>query len=93
MIVPLTAGRPFFRFRVTLSERNFIVFVKWSVRFEFYSVDIYEGEDAVILGRGLHTGIDLLYGLNLDIGTLVLDGAPPTVTNLGLSNKLVYTPQ
>lgn len=91
MIVPLISGKPYFRFRVTLTDRSFVFIIKWSVRFSFFSVDIYEGDEAIVEGRGLHPGVDLLSGLNLNIGTLILDGAVPTVKNLGVANRLVYT--
>lgn len=92
MIIPMSPSRAFFKFRVVLSERLFQFTVKWSTRFGFYTVDIYEGTTSVILGRGLHPGVDILYGLNLGIGSLYLDGEVATVENLGISNKLRYDP-
>lgn len=90
MIIPLVPGRPFLRFRASLSERQFVFDLNWSTRYGFYSVDVYEDGNAVILGRGLHPDVDIFHGLNLGIGKLYLSGAPATVKNLGISNELRY---
>lgn len=93
MIISISPKKAFFKFRVTLSNRFFIIHMKWSTRYEFYSVDIYEGETPIILGRGLHPNIDLFSGLNLGIGRLYLSGAVPTIENLGNTNSLIYEPE
>lgn len=88
--IPLRPGAAFQRFRVNLSGRVFRVRLYWSTRFSMFSADIHEGETPIVLGRGLHPGIDLFKGLNLGIGKLYLEGRTATVDNLGVDNQLRY---
>lgn len=92
MIIPLKPGSAFLRFSVTLSGRNIRVVLRWSTRYGFYSVDLYEGDVPLVRGRGLHPEVDLIGGLNLGIGKLYLSGKPATIENLGQENKLRYEP-
>lgn len=90
MIIPLEPRLPFFNFRVTLSGRPFRIFLHWSTRFSYYSVSIYEDGQPLIQGRGLHPDQNLFHGLNLNLGSLYLEGEPATPDNLGIGNELRY---
>ncbi len=87
--IPLRSGYAFQRFGVTLG-RDYVAFrLRWSTRYNYYSVDLTRADGSPIaLGRALHPGIDLLAGLNVNLGALVLEGAVPTINNLGQANKL-----
>lgn len=88
--IPLTSGDAFQTFSVTLGETQLKIALRWSTRYEFYSVDIHQGSKAIIKGRGLHPNIDLLQDLHTGLGKLYLEGLPATPDNLGLENKLRY---
>lgn len=88
MSIPVRAV-PFQKFRVDIGIVATVI-IKWSTRFSYFTVDIYDGEEPITLGRGLHPDIDLLDGLNLGFGKLVLLGKAPTVKNLGIENELVH---
>jgi hypothetical protein len=66
------------------------LFINWSTRYEYFTVDIYDGETPITLGRGFHPDIDLFQGLNLGLGRLYLSGKEPTVENLGVENQLIH---
>lgn len=93
MIIPLESGFSFIKFKVVLSSRLFTFRLRWMTAYQFYSVDVIEGTDDVVLGRGLHPDTDLFEGLNLNVGRLYLDGDAATVDNLGSSNVLRYEEQ
>lgn len=92
-IVPLTRGLADFSFTSTLNNATLRFNVRWLTRYSYFVVDIRDAIGAPIaLGRGLHVGVNLLAGLNTDIGRLVLDGETPTMENLGVTNNLRWYP-
>ena len=67
--------------------------LRWSTRHSYFTVDMRRADGAPIaLGRGLHPDINLLAGLNLALGRVVLEGEAPTIANLGITNKLRWYP-
>lgn len=86
----LPAGAPFLKFQIDLSGVLVAIHLRWQARYDLYSVDIYDGDKPITLGRALHPGIDLLHGLNLGLGKLYLEGEEPTPSNLGIANKLIH---
>jgi hypothetical protein len=88
--IPLSSGYAFQRFRVQLGAHYLVFRLRWLTRFNYFCVDIYESGEPVVLGRVLHPDIDLLAGLNTDIGKLFLRGESPTISNLGVTNKLEW---
>ncbi|EPK6619372.1 phage baseplate plug family protein [Serratia marcescens] len=88
--IPLSSGYAFQRFRVQLGAHYLVFRLRWLTRFNYFCVDIYESGEPVFLGRVLHPDIDLLAGLNTDIGKLFLRGESPTISNLGVTNKLEW---
>ena len=87
--IPLDPGYADPRFSVTIKGVSFVFDLKWSTQHKYYSVNIYRSpKEAVALGRALHVGVDLLAGLNLGYGKIILEGRRPTVRNLGVDNKL-----
>ncbi|MEL0577071.1 hypothetical protein AACK17_00770 [Pectobacterium punjabense] len=92
-IVPLTRGLADFSFTSTLNNAALRFNVRWLTRYSYFVVDIRDAfGDPIALGRGLHVGVNLLAGLNTDIGKLVLDGETPTMENLGVTNNLRWYP-
>lgn len=89
-IIPLNSGYAFQRFRLQLNQHLLVFRLRWLTRFSYYCVDIFEKDVPVVLGRALHPGINLLAGLNTDMGQLILKGDSPTVGNLGKDNKLIW---
>jgi hypothetical protein len=88
MIIPIEPV-PFQRFKVNIGILA-TVYIKWSTRYSYFSVDIYDGDTPITLGRALHPEMDLFAGLNLDLGRLYLSGNTPTVENLGIENQLTH---
>ncbi|WP_394852906.1 phage baseplate plug family protein [Serratia marcescens] len=88
--IPLSSGYAFQRFRVQLGSHYLVFRLRWLIRFHYFCVDIYENREPVVLGRALHPDVNLLAGLNTDIGKLYLRGESPTVGNLGVTNKLEW---
>lgn len=88
--IPLNSGYAFQRFRVQLGNRLLIFRLRWLTRYGYFCADIYEGNMPVTLGRALHPGVNLLAGLNTTIGRLVLDGESPTISTLGVNNRLIW---
>ncbi|MFP2164541.1 phage baseplate plug protein [Enterobacter ludwigii] len=88
--IPLSSGYAFQRFRIQLGSHYLVFRLRWLTRFDYFCVDIYENGDPVVLGRALHPDVNLLAGLNTDIGALYLRGENPTVSNLGKKNKLEW---
>lgn len=78
-------------FSVTNKNIQLRIHLHWITRYSYYSVDIFDYEmNPVAMGRALHPGMNLLDGLNVNMGSLILEGEPPTISNLGIDNKLVW---
>jgi len=91
--IPLPPGHAFPRFSATIAGVNVRFRLNWSTRHGYYSVDLHRnGGQVIALGRALHPDVDLLAGLNLGMGRIILEGAAPTVANLGVANKLRWYP-
>ncbi|RTQ01305.1 hypothetical protein EKN38_13100 [Enterobacter sp. WCHEn045836] len=90
IVIPLSSGYAFQRFRIQLGSHYLVFRLRWLTRFEYFCVDILENGNPVVLGRALHPDVNLLAGLNTDIGALYLRGDSPTVSNLGVNNKLEW---
>ncbi|ENY3036317.1 phage baseplate plug family protein [Serratia marcescens] len=90
--IPLNNGYAFQRFRVQLGNHLLIFRLRWLTRYGYFCVDIFDGDIPVTLGRALHPGVNLLSGLNTDLGRLVLEGENPRVDTLGLNNRLIWYP-
>lgn len=90
IVIPLSSGHAFQRFRIQLGSHFLVFRLRWLTRFEYFCVDILENGEPVALGRALHPDVNLLAGLNTDIGELYLRGESPTVSNLGRDNKLEW---
>jgi len=90
--IPLPNGQAHLQFDVELSGERLRIRFDWLTRYEYYVATIQRGDTKIAAGRGVHPDIDLLQGLNLDIGTLKLQGRAPTPDNLGVRNRLVHTP-
>lgn len=87
--IPLRAGDAFQRFGVTLAGTYVQFRLRWSTRHNYFTVDMRRADGTPIaLGRGLHPSINLLAGLNVGLGRVVLEGETPTIRNLGITNKL-----
>ncbi len=90
--IPLSPGDAFQRFSITLKGESVQFRLRWPTRHGYYSVDLRRADGSPIaLGRALHPGINLLAGLNVDLGRIVLEGEPATVANLGVTNKLRWS--
>lgn len=88
--IELTAGAAYQRFFAELSGRLITFEIRWMTNYGFFAVDIYEGDEAITLGRGLNPGTNLVAGLNTGLGAIHLEGNAPTIGNLGVSNRLLY---
>lgn len=90
--ISLTSGLAYQRFTVTQDDIRLQIYLHWLTRYSYYSVDIYDGSgNPVASGRALHPGVNLLGGLNVNMGSLILEGEQPTINNLGATNSLVWT--
>lgn len=56
-----------------------------------WNVSLFKDGDPLVLGLVLTGGCDLLSPYHLDIGSLSLEGDEPTLDNIGISNKLIWT--
>ncbi|CPR20608.1 hypothetical protein JMY81_01130 [Brenneria goodwinii] len=91
--IPLARGLADFSFTSNLNDTLLRFNVRWLTRYGYFVVDIRDTDNAPIaLGRALHVGINLLAGLNTDIGKIVLEGETPTLANLGVTNNLNWYP-
>lgn len=88
--IPLTSGSTYQRFSADLSGRLIRFEMRWLYQYEFFAVDIYEGDTPITQGRGLHPGVNLVAGLMSGLGAIYLEGDAPTVENIGVANKLRY---
>lgn len=88
--IPLKNGLAYQKFSVTLDGTLVTFRLQWLTQYGYFLVSLYSGDTAIARGRGLHPGVNLLDGLNVDIGPIYLEGDAPTVSNLGVDNKLRY---
>lgn len=88
--IPLRRGLSHFTFRVRLEGVDFRVRLDWLTRYGYFNAVVFRDGQAIIAGRGLHPGVDLLAGLRLGVGELKLEGDPATPDNLGVTNSLVH---
>jgi len=88
--IPLENGSAYQTFTANLGGRNIEFRLHWQTLYGYFLVGIYENGEPITLGRGLNPGIDLLGGLNQDIGSLTLEGRQPTIRNLGIENRLIW---
>jgi len=90
MIIPLAAA-PFQNFSIGNAGVTLFFEIRWLTRFSYFVVNIYRANRVpVTLGRALHPQVNLLNGLSLGLGVIVLEGADPTPDNLGIDNRLVW---
>lgn len=91
--IPLTAGLADFSFSTQLDETRLKFNIRWLTRYNYFTVDIRDSDDnPVACGRALHAGVNLLAGLNVSIGKIMLEGDRPTTDNLGIDNNLNWYP-
>jgi len=91
--IKLPQGQSFIVADLPLGEPEIKMYLDWSYAGSFYRVRLVQsGKDLQVGGKGLNPGVDLLEQLKLGIGKLYLEGAQPTLENLGLDNRLVYEP-
>ncbi|AMO49207.1 Hypothetical protein AKI40_2819 [Enterobacter sp. FY-07] len=91
--IPLTASLADFSFTSTLNDTLLQFNIRWLTRYGYFVVDIRNANnEPIALGRGLHVGVNLLAGLNSNIGKIVLEGETPTFANLGVTNNLNWYP-
>lgn len=88
--IPFPSNAPYFGFDIQLSERTLRLELRWLYLYGFYAVDVYENGDALTLGRGLHPQMNILAYDQTGLGQLYLEGDSPTLSNLGVDNKLRY---
>lgn len=90
-IIPLTTGLAYQTFSTTVGNVKLRFYFQWLTRYQYYSVSIFDyNGDPIACGRALHPNINLLSGLNLDIGSIILQGEIPTMSNLGVTNSLIW---
>lgn len=89
-VIPLASGNAHFQFDSNLAGVRLRFRMDWLTRWGYYGVTIFRDGNVIAAGRALHPGIDLLRGLNLNAGTLILEGSEATVSNLGERNRLVH---
>ncbi len=92
-IIPLTRNAAYQKFSITLNNHQLVFYLRWLTRYRYFVVDIMSIDNSPIaLGRALHVGVNLLAGLNADIGEIILEGETPTISNLGIKNQLKWYP-
>lgn len=87
--LPLQPNQAHFTFRANLDDFNVRVRCNWLERFGYFSVDISVDGQPVVSGIGLHPNVNLLEGTDIG-GELFIEGAQPTVANIGQNAKLKY---
>ena len=90
-VINLPSGKAHFQFDVELSGVRLRVRLDWLTRWGYYNVTLYRLGAVVARSRALNPDTDLLRGLELGIGSLMLTGAEPTPENLGVKNSLIYS--
>lgn len=91
--IPVVAGSAMQKFGVPLGGEYVRFELRWMTSYGYFTVDLRRADGTPIaLGRALHPTVDLLSGLNVGLGRLVLEGAPATINNLGQLNKLRWYP-
>ncbi|SEP57276.1 hypothetical protein SAMN03159444_00088 [Pseudomonas sp. NFACC02] len=83
-------------FSAALGNNTLTIEIQWMSRFEVFRVNILSPQGALLTaGRYLLPDVDLLAGLyppsDIDYGSLMLEGEPPTPANLGITNTLVWS--
>lgn len=90
-VIPLNASAPYQEFTVNVAGRQFFFRLRWLALYKFFVVDIYENNEPLTFGRGLHPGVNLLkIPVSFNKSRLFLEGATPTLNNLGSANRLIY---
>lgn len=91
--VSLPQGEPIISASIKMGDDEYDIKLNWSYGGQYYRVRlIKDGVELGVSGKGLNPEVDLLKSLKLGIGKLYLEGAQPTIDNLGLDNRLVYEP-
>lgn len=88
--IPLPNGESIINFDAQIGDYQFGFRLYWIVDAGYYRVSIKANGDDLVLGKGLHPGIDLLKNQNLNIGKIYLEGQTATIDNLGVANRLIY---
>jgi len=88
--VPIRNPSAHFNFDLEVNQQRLRIHLDWLTRFEYFIVKVTgtDGE-TLISGRGLHPQIDQFKDIDLDIGSLYLQGRPATPDNLGVENSLI----
>ena len=89
-MISLEGATAYYTFNVELANLVALVTLNWVTTKGFYKVSITIDNEEVVRGKGLHPDIDLLKSTELAIGKLYLEGAEPTLDNIGIDNRLVY---
>lgn len=88
--IPLQPGNAHLSFRVELSGTRVRVRLNWLTRFGYFQAIVSDDADVLVAGVGLHPDMDLLVDVSSIPGRLYVQGAAPTVDNLGRDAKLMY---
>jgi len=97
--IPILANIPAQTFDISLDGISYNMTAKWNSRSEFWTLDILDEDDnVIILGLCLKLGTFLLKQFNLNIGELIVvddtnTGTESSLTNIGVSTSLVYFTQ
>lgn len=82
---------PYQRFTVEMAKTVYTVQIWWSVALNLHTVNIIDPEGNYLVAcKGLTPNVDLLATAQRRIGKLYLEGAVPTLLNLGIDNRLIY---
>lgn len=98
--IPISAGVPSQLLSISLNDVAYNIAFRWNSRGEFWSMDIRDENNVLILGGvSLKTGLDLLSPFNLGIGEIYSvdvtnSGLEMTLDNAGIETQIVYlTPE
>jgi len=88
--IPLQPGNAHLSFRVELSGTPVKIRLDWLTRYGYFNAQVSGPDGVLTAGKGLHPDMDLLVDVPGIPGRLYIDGAAPTVDNLGREARLVY---
>ena len=98
MIIPIDANVAYQQFNIQLGAFKLQIKISWVTRHEYFIADLSDitssSEIIISKGRVLHLGVDLLGG-NIraeKYGTFIPIGVEPTITNIGTTSGLNWTP-
>ena len=91
--IPLLRNEPHQSFSADLGDYTLLFEFFYVTRFGYFRVNITDITSTAIvltLGRIANPAVDLLAGVDIDVGRIFFNGDQPALDNLGISAKLLW---